>query len=62
MSPTPTEIENTRRQVLKELYSLWGKRSCPLQIIRYETFMKLLQDNKEFNYSETKYLVWKQIV
>lgn len=61
MSPTPTEIQNAKIEVLKELYNIWGERNWPLQAIRFETFMKLLQQNKEFNYSETKYQVWKEV-
>ena len=26
MSPTPTEIQNAKNEVFKELYTLWGKR------------------------------------
>lgn len=61
MSPTPTEIQNAKIEVFKELYNLWGKRKWPLEIIRFETFMKLLHQNKEFNYSETKYQVWEEV-
>lgn len=62
MSPTPTEIQNAKIEVFKELYTLWGKRKWPLEIIRFETLNKLLSQNKEFNYSETKYNVWKEVV
>ena len=61
MSPTPTEIQNAKIEVFKELYNLWGKRKWPLEIIRFEVFDKLLNENKEFNYSETKYQVWKEV-
>ena len=61
MSPTATEVQNAKIEVLKELYNLWGKRKWPLEIIRFETFNKLLNKNKEFNYSETKYRVWKEV-
>ena len=62
MSPTPIEIENTKLQVCKELYRIWGKRKFPLEIIRFEVFDSLLKQNKEFNYSETKYKVWREII
>lgn len=62
MSPTPTEIQNAKNEVFKELYTFWGKRKWPLEIIRFETLNKLLSQNKEFNYSETKYNVWKEVV
>lgn len=62
MSPTPTEIQNAKIEVFKELYNLWGKRKWPLEIIRFEIFDKLLRENKEFNYSETKYQVWKEVI
>ena len=61
MSPTPTEIQNAKIEVFKELYNLWGKRKWALEIIRFEVFDKLLNKNKEFNYSETKYQVWKEV-
>ena len=38
-----------------------GKRKWPLEIIRFDIFDKLLNKNKEFNYSETKFQVWKEI-
>lgn len=61
MSTTATEVQNAKIEVLKELYNLWGKRKWPLEIIRFETFNKLLNKNKEFNYSETKYRVCKEV-
>ena len=48
-------------EVLKELHNIWGKRKWPLEIIRFNIFDKLLNKNKEFNYSETKFQVWKEI-
>ncbi len=61
MSPSLTEIQNAKIEVLKELHNIWGKRKWPLEIIRFDIFDKLLNKNKEFNYSETKFQVWKEI-
>lgn len=61
MSPSLTEIQNAKIEVLKELHNIWCKRKWPLEIIRFDIFDKLLNKNKEFNYSETKFQVWKEI-
>lgn len=62
MIPTATEVQNAKIEVFKELYNVWCERKWSLEIIRFETFNKLLNNNKEFNYSETKYRVWKEII
>ena len=59
IEPTDSQVKLARQEFLKDFINLWGVRKLPLEILRFEVFKRLMEENPNFNWSKTRLKIWK---
>ena len=59
IEPTDSQVSLARQEFLKDFINIWGVRKLPLEILRFEVFKRLMEENPNFNWSKTRLKIWK---